>query len=236
MKNEAIGKVVCVVQARMGSERLKNKMMLWLHGTPVAGWIYERLQRCCLVDDIVFALPETTDNNSLDCYLQGIGATTYRGPESNVLQRVYEAARILDADHVVRVCGDNPFITWSEVDRLIDYYISRGCEYAYNHIPRENLYPDGLGAEIASLQVIDNLMKRVTLDEDKEHMFNYLWRNIATFSIGTFDPVEEELKRPDLQLDLDTGADYQWMLGLDVKIDSDAVEIVRCASEPRLRR
>ncbi|NIV40338.1 MAG: glycosyl transferase family 2, partial [Anaerolineae bacterium] len=74
-------KVVAVVQARMGSTRLPNKMMLWLNGYPVIEWVRRRLERCEKLDDVVFTIPNTPDNDPLHHYLASYPQRVFRGPE-----------------------------------------------------------------------------------------------------------------------------------------------------------
>ena len=39
---------------------------------------------------------------------------------------------------------DNPFVDPCEVDYLVDFFRIGKYDYAYNHIPVNNSYPDGL--------------------------------------------------------------------------------------------
>ena len=221
--------VVAIVQARMGARRLPNKMMLWMHGLPVAGWVLHRLRQAKRIDQIVFALPDTTTDDVLAEYLQSERATVFRGAEQDVLGRFFSAASTFGADTVVRVCADNPLVAGSEIDRLIDVFESQGYDYAYNHIPRNNCYPDGLGAEITRFAVLQALHREAKLPEQREHVFNYLWAHPDRFRIGTCEPADAALAHPELKLDLDTLHDYQRLLHMAVNPESTAREVVAAA-------
>ena len=101
------------------------------------------------------------------------------------------------------------------------------CDYAYNHIPRNNQYPDGLGAEIVSYQTLKMIYENAKLDSQKEHIFNFIRDNEKDFEIKTFDPMEEELKRPDIKLDVDTFEDYEKMIRMNLYIDITPLEIIK---------
>jgi len=221
--------IVAIVQARMGSSRLPNKMMLWMHGLPVVGWVLYRLRQAKRINRIVFALPDTAADDVLAEYLQSEGATVFRGAEQDVLGRFFAAAKIFAADTVVRVCADNPLVTGSEIDRLIGIFDSQGYDYAYNHIPRNNCYPDGLGAEITNFTVLQTVHYEAQLPDQREHVFNYLWAHPGRFRIGTCNPLDASLSHPELKLDLDTWKDYQRLLQLEINPESTAQEVVRAA-------
>ncbi|MBE0613488.1 MAG: hypothetical protein IH604_07475 [Burkholderiales bacterium] len=221
--------VVAVIQARMGSSRLPNKMMLWLHGMPVVEWVWRRVAMTKQIDRTVFAIPDTPADQVLADYLLRIGAAVFRGSESDVLGRMTEAARRQGTQTVIRVCADNPLICGSEIDRLIDYYQEGDYDYAYNHIPRGNTYPDGLGAEIASMDLFELMFREAVTPDQRQHAFNYVWDHPERFRIGTCDPLDEFLAHPELKLDLDTSADYAALLKLNIHPEMGASEVVTTA-------
>jgi len=211
----------------MGASRLPNKMMLHLHGYPLIEWVRRRVSKSKLIQKLVFALPDKKEDNILDYCLTANNAYTFRGSEKNVLERFYQAATQFDATHIVRVCADNPLIYHEEIDRLIEFYLTNPCDYAYNHIPKNNQYPDGLGAEIVSYQTLKMIYENAKLDSQKEHIFNFIRDNEKDFEIKTFDPMEEELKRPDIKLDVDTFEDYEKMIRMNLYIDITPLEIIK---------
>ena len=222
-------KVVAIIQARMWSSRLPNKMFLYLHGYPICEWVYKRVKMSKKVDQIIFALPDTEDNNTLAWYLKSIGAEVFRGSESNIVDRYYRAAKLTSADEVVRICADNPLICASEIDRLIDFFKKDNCDYAYNHIPKDNKYPNGLGAEICSMNLLIIINEKAKTTNHREHLFNYIWDHPLEYSIKTFDPLEE-ISYPELKLDIDTMKDYNSLLEKEYRINMSAVEIVLMAN------
>jgi spore coat polysaccharide biosynthesis protein SpsF len=223
-------KTVAIIQARMGASRLPNKMLLHLHGYPICEWVSRRVQRAEIVDQVVFALPNTEKDDVLAGYLKLIGVGLFRGSEMDLVERYYRAAKQVGADQIVRICADNPLVCASEIDRLGDFFKHESCDYAYNHIPRENRYPDGLGAEICSIQLLEEIHEKATSLEHREHLFNYIWDNRTDYAIKKFDP-PDEIAHPELKLDIDTKDDYQRLLEKPYRIDMGATEIVQTALE-----
>lgn len=220
-----------VVQARMGASRLPNKMMLWLHGYPVIEWVLRRVSQTRLASNIIFALPLGFADDVLAEYLVRQGATVYRGSEADVVGRFWGAVESLDVGQVVRVCADNPLVSASEIDRLIDFFGCGAFDYAYNHIPRDNSYPDGLGAEIVSKDVLMRINESACIPDHREHVFNYIWDNRNEFRVGTCDPLDAALAHPELKLDLDTQQDYRRLLQWPVRPEMTAAEVVAITHE-----
>lgn len=221
-------KIVAVIQARMGATRLPNKMMLYLHGYPICEWVFRRVSSAKHIDNVIFALPDTPHDDLLDNFLNSIGANTFRGCETDLVSRVIKASKKTSADHVVRVCADNPLICDSEIDRLVEYYNHENCHYAYNHIPKNNSYPDGMGAEICSIKLLEEINKKAIIAEHREHLFNYVWDNNKDYTIKTFEP-PVELAYPNIKLDLDEIDDYKKLLEKPYRIDMSAQEIIQIA-------
>lgn len=218
-----------IIQARMGSTRLPNKMLLNLHGHSIIEWVIKRTIKSYLLDELVVAIPDTPENDILEVEILKYGVKVFRGDENNVLSRFYFAANEYQATHVIRICADNPLIDPEELDNLIRYYLQNKCDYAYNHIPKNNKYPDGLGAEITSFKILKSLHSKAKKSQQREHIFNYIWENPDLFCIKTFDPNLQNLQFPDLKLDLDTRNDFNWLQKLNINPEMSALEIIKSA-------
>ncbi|MDO5484131.1 MAG: NTP transferase domain-containing protein [Desulfovibrionaceae bacterium] len=217
---------IAVIQARLGSSRLPLKSLLCLRGLPLIDWVTTRLGASRRLDGLMVAVPDTPLDRVLLEHLQRQGVPCMAGPEDDVLERFRLAARQAGAELVVRVCADNPLIWGEAVDRLVDFYLQGGCDYAYNHIPRGNRWPDGLGAEIFSAELLEHMAARADTPAQREHCCNYIWDNARQFRIATFDPQEPWLCRPELKLDVDSADDFQRLALLPFSPGMDARAIV----------
>ncbi|MDE5832623.1 MAG: NTP transferase domain-containing protein [Desulfovibrio sp.] len=224
---------VAIIQARLGSSRLPMKSLLTLAGAPLIDWSRDRAGQARLVSSVIVAIPDTPLDEALARHLRTRDREVVRGPEDDVLGRFAKAARMADADYIVRVCADNPLIWGEAIDRLIRFHRKGGFDYSYNHIPRGNLWPDGLGAEIVSRDLLEYIDGKALEKSQREHCLNYIWDNPGQFSIGTFDPEEDWLKRPDLKLDIDSPDDFLRLALLPLRKDMDASEIIAAADGAR---
>lgn len=226
---------VALIQARMGSGRLPCKSMLHLHGRPLIDWVVQRTAKAVLLDQLVVALPDCPLDDVLARHLEKQRVAFFRGPENDVLKRFSLAAEHFGATHIVRICADNPLISGEEIDNLIRHFRARACDgqtdedrlYAYNHIPRNNSYPDGLGAEMISAALLHHIDGHAVLPEHREHCLSHIWDNSEAFTISTFDPPDTGLRHPHIRLDMDTAEDYRKLSLMDIAVDMPAREIIR---------
>ncbi|MBQ9537330.1 MAG: NTP transferase domain-containing protein [Desulfovibrionaceae bacterium] len=223
-------KIVAIIQARLGSSRLPLKALLALHDQPLINWVVSRVSQAKQLKQVIVAIPDTQLDQVLAQHLKRLGVDVFMGAEDDVLGRFVGAAHMTQAELIVRVCADNPLIWGEAIDRLITTYRESPCDYCYNHIPKNNLWPDGLGAEIIACDLLEDLDKKAQLASEREHCLNYLWNHPQDFKIKTFDPLEPWLRRPDLKLDIDHVADFQRLslLPLHPKMDAKAI-IAACS-------
>ncbi len=211
----------------MGSSRLPNKMMLSLHGKPIIEWVIRRVQKSKYIDEVVLATSTNRENDILVKYVErNFNISIYRGSENNVLNRFYQAGKMANATHIIRVCADNPLIDGEEIDNLINFYFSNNYDYVYNHIPKENSYPDGLGAEMVSFQILEELENSVTSKEEREHAFLHISNNPEKYKIATFEP-NPEIAYPNLKFDIDTFEDYYYLSMVEFGIDITSKKLVQ---------
>jgi spore coat polysaccharide biosynthesis protein SpsF len=218
--------IVAIVQARMGSTRLPNKMMLYLNGFPIIEWVYQRVNKSKKLDQVIYTVPDTLKDQLLASYIKKCGGQVVRGSENDVVDRYYQAAKISHASHIVRICADNPLICPEAIDELIFFYQENPCDYAYNHIPKNNCYPDGIGAEIVSFEMLEEIAHKASKTDHREHVFNYIWDNEQKFNIKTFDPSDAQIWQPKIKLDIDSYRDYEYFLSKPIKIDMKTSEIL----------
>ena len=164
--------IVAIVQARMGSTRLPNKVMQGINGTPLIGLLFDRLSKSIKINKIVLATSTNESNNTLTKYIQELGYPVFRGQEKNVLNRYYNAAIQENADIIVRITGDCPLIDAELVDELIDNFYKNSVDYASNREPAT--YPDGLDAEIFSMQALEKMHNNATNSYQREHVTPYI--------------------------------------------------------------
>lgn len=181
-------KVVAIVQARMGSTRLPNKVMKPISGIPMIELLLARLAKASQIDQIVLATSTDERNTPLIEHVQKLGYTCVRGSENDVLDRYLVAAREAQADLVVRITGDCPLIDPALVDQAIEQFKAEGVDYLSNVAPAT--YPDGLDTEVFTLQALERAGHESQDPFEHEHVTPYL-RKPGLFKTGVMRHSED---------------------------------------------
>ena len=95
-------KIVAVVQARLGSTRLPNKVLAPIGDAPLIEFLLRRLSKSKQVSQIVLATSTSQVNDQLAVVVENLGYQVVRGSENDVLQRYVDAARATDAASTYR--------------------------------------------------------------------------------------------------------------------------------------
>ena len=165
-------KVVALVQARMGSTRLPNKVMKRIVGIPMIELLLARLKLSTEIDQIVVATSLDNRNQTLSEHIRELGYACEHGSENDVLERFVLAARAHQADIVVRITGDCPLVDPDLVDEAIRRFKVSNVDYFSNIDPPT--YPDGLDIEVFSFEALERAGQEATKLFDREHVTPYL--------------------------------------------------------------
>ena len=205
--------IIGIIQCRTGSKRLPGKALLPLAGKPMIYRFIERVKQSELLSDIVLATTEKPEDDILIGIAKELGIKTFRGSENDLIERLLMCAKQYNAKAVVRLCADNPLIEGSEIDRIITLYKnkqSQGILYSNTHNIFNNMYPDGLGAEVYRIGDLEWLSRSVTSPKYREHPHTYF------FDYNLVETVRcpKELSYPRLKLDVNTQAEYEYIKGI----------------------
>ena len=161
-------KIVAVVQARLGSTRLPNKVLAPIGDVPLIEFLLRRLSRSKQVSQIVLATSTNQNNDHLAVVVENMGYQVVRGSENDVLQRYVDAAHITDADVVIRITGDCPFVDPQLVDEMIEDFVSSNVDYMSNTDPPT--FADGFDIEIFTKTALLRSAEIASTPFEREHV------------------------------------------------------------------
>lgn len=201
-----------IVQARGGSTRLPNKILLpFYKGKSILELMIEKLKQVTDTDIII----ATSVNPNCDVIEQTAianGVKCYRGSENDVLQRFIDAAEYFNTDRIIRVCSDNPFLELTSIEKLVDSAKSqdRADYISFNIGGSPSIKTHyGFWTEYVTLGALKKVKLLTTEPLYHEHVTNFIYANPDKFNVQWIDGPESILKHPDIRLTIDTPEDFQ---------------------------
>ncbi|MCI0577817.1 MAG: glycosyltransferase family protein [Chloroflexi bacterium] len=173
--------IAAIIQARMGSTRLPGKVMMEIAGQPMLWQVANRARQATLTDQVVIATSNQKGDDPVAAFCEQAEIPCFRGSETDVLDRYYQAAQWIGADVVVRLTADCPLLDPTVVDQVAAAYLEGGCDYASNTI--ERTYPDGLDTEVFSFATLARAWREAELLSEREHVTPYIWKNSHLFRL-----------------------------------------------------
>lgn len=198
--------VVAFVQARMGSIRLPGKVLEEIAGDFLLSHVVRRTLQMRLVDETVVATSDAKADDSIATLCDDRGWCCFRGSEADVLDRYVQAARTYNADHIVRVTADCPFVCPHEGDRVVAHQLKTGSDFAHNITVWGSGMPLGTGIEIFTRAALERSWREGHEAHHREHVDEYVGEHPRLFRIERVH-APPHLRRPDLRLTVDTPED-----------------------------
>ncbi|HVU21672.1 MAG TPA: NTP transferase domain-containing protein [Rhizomicrobium sp.] len=214
-------RIVAVIQARMGSTRLPGKVLKPIAGQPLLWHIVHRLKASHLIEDIAVATTTHPRDDAIAEFGQKHGVTVVRGPEDDVLARFARAAEILDADIIVRVSSDAPFIDAGFVDHLVASMIEQGGDYV---LLEEGAVTAHEGVDPLTRRGLDKLMMDAHDDPvAREHVTGYFKLHPDFVPIARAKAFPR-LAREGGRLTIDTPDDLAFVEAVHARLEAKAGE------------
>jgi len=110
-------KTAVIIPARMGSMRFPGKVLADLGGKPVIQLVWENAMRS-KADSVTVAADDPRVEQAVKAFGGHVVMTKPSHPSGS--DRVWEAAQSTDAELIVNVQGDEPFLPHEVIDDLID--------------------------------------------------------------------------------------------------------------------
>jgi spore coat polysaccharide biosynthesis protein SpsF len=194
-----------IIQARMGSTRLRGKVLLKLDEQSMLWHVVSRCKKSNAEKVIVATSTDSQDDeiysfcasNNIDCF---------RGSESNVLDRYYQCAKKNMIDIVIRITSDCPLVDEHVINRAIDFFQKNNYRYVSNCLYRT--FPRGYDVEVFSFDALNEAWEKGTEPNHLEHINSYFFEQFSKEEIGQF---KNELDYGKYRLTVDTREDFELM-------------------------
>lgn len=200
-------KIGAIIQARMSSSRLHNKVLKSLpYGSEISvlQQVIRRVSNSNLIDEVIVSTSNHPEDEMIVNVAKLEGVSYFRGDLNNVLDRFYNTAIKFDLDLIVRVTSDNPCIDSQILDKVIKNHLELDVDYTSTALI--NSFPIGIGCEVINFEALEKSYLNASENYEKEHVTPYIYKtNPTEFKINKYF---ENKDFSDLRITLDTPQDY----------------------------
>ncbi len=198
--------VAAIIQARMGSTRFPGKSIRLLNGLPILEHIIIRLKQVPEIDKIQLATTDAKTEAPLIEIAKKHKVAVFQGSEEDVLKRFIQAGESIEAQHIVRVCGDNPLTDTFLLRSLITAHLESHADYTISADP----IPLGTGCEVVCLETLKKIEKKARELKYREHVTTWFHDHNHKFTITRVE-APSYLRNRDFRLTIDTPQDFALM-------------------------
>jgi len=109
-------RVIGVIPARYGSTRFEGKPLADIWGKPMIQYVYERVQRASILDDVIVATDDLRIKEAVERFGGKAAMTSPKHPTGT--DRSGEVVKDLDVNTVINIQGDEPLIDPKLIDEV----------------------------------------------------------------------------------------------------------------------
>jgi len=190
-----------ILQARIGSTRLKNKALLKMSGIPMIELVMRALKNVH-ADSFVLATEEES-LSALSPIAEKMDFLVFSGPKDDVLKRYALCTEKYNFSTIIRATGDNPLVSVTLANDLLKLAQKENSDYA-----GFLAMPKGMGVEVISSTALLKAQDEAESSFHREHVAPYLYQNPKLFKI--LQPtVSKEYFLSEASVTVDTLEDFQ---------------------------
>lgn len=175
-------KYLAIIQARCGSSRLPGKVLMDIGGKTALERMLSRVSRSKKVSEVMIATTLNREDIPVVKLVSGLGYRVFAGSSGDVLDRYYQAAKLIKPDYVIRLTADCPLFDWRVLDRAIEEMLPETDDLAMI----SETFPDGQDLEILSFSTLETMWKKAELASEREHVTLYVKNHKTEFKIQDF--------------------------------------------------
>lgn len=172
-----------MIQARCGSTRLPNKVLMDLCGKPALQRMIERVQRSRMLDEVMVVTSIEKNNLPILKLCSDLNVRVGIGSEDDVLDRFYQSAKLLKPKYVIRLTADCPCFDAELLDQALT---EMKPETDYMGMTSES-FADGLDLEIMKFDALEKSWKEANHSFEREHITQYILRRPERFKLQNFE-------------------------------------------------
>ncbi len=186
-----------IIQARCGSTRLPSKILKDVEGKTALEQMLGRVSRSKKVDEVMVATTINPEDLAIVKLVSNLGFRVFVGSSDDVLDRYYQAAKLIRPEYVIRLTSDCPLMDWRLIDDAIDELEPDSddlCSYT-------ETFPDGEDIEIIRFNALEDMWKNARLASEREHVTLYVKKHPEIYKLQNYECKIGNLKNERWTLD-----------------------------------
>lgn len=177
--------ILCIFQARVGSERLKNKILKKIYGKTILEHQLLRFAKSKMITKLVVATTKNKKDNITEKIASSLGYDVFRGDTDNVLKRYIDCSKKYNPETIVRACGDDPLIDVGIIDKMIKIQVTNNYDFVSNVVNRT--FPLGLDSTILKPEILRKIPSLTNKKFHYENVVTYLEHEYKKFNYFFYD-------------------------------------------------
>lgn len=197
-------KTIVIIQARMGSTRLKGKILKPVGDSNVLAYVTRRCLQINGVQEVIVATTTLSQDDVIATWCKENNIRYFRGSENDVLSRFVECAKEYNPDYVMRVTSDCPFVDYEMASEVVELMANEKKEI----LLVDGELPRGLAVELIAYQALLRINEVGKEVRHREHVTYYAYEFANEFESVTYK-ASTNRNASNLRITLDTEEDYE---------------------------
>jgi spore coat polysaccharide biosynthesis protein SpsF (cytidylyltransferase family) len=195
--------VLCIIQARYSSKRLRGKVLKKIYGLSVLERVYNLVKKSKKISKIIIATSKQASDKKIIKFCKIKKISYFAGPLNNVFKRFYLILKSGNYKSFVRISSDSPFMDPKLIDRGINLFNQNNYDLVTNVFKRT--FPKGFSVEVINARIFMDTLSRIKKNEFKEHVTTFFYKNFKNYKIKNF---YNRIDKSNINLSIDTKNDF----------------------------
>lgn len=110
----------------------------------------------------------------------------FRAPVDDIVTRLWGSLQATEADCLVRIWGDCPFVCPDVIDEMLDVMMKKNLHFIHNSDISKRTFPPGLDVEIYRKDLLSAMNDEITDPKLREFPVEFVKKNRQRFSMELF--------------------------------------------------
>ena len=157
--------IIVSVCGRLGSTRLKKKLLLKFHEDKLIFDIFSLIEKSKMTKSSFLATSKETSDDQLVEEAHKRKINVFRGDGKNLVHRLISLAEEQKASAIIKITGDSPFAVPEIIDEMCEMFL----KYDLDYVRSMNL-PQGVSPELFSTKYLQRLYQEMEDPTESEYL------------------------------------------------------------------